>query len=194
MSVDLRPVTRDEGRAFVRQHHRHHGWPVGFLWLHGLHDDCGDLVGIAVVGRPVARALDDGLTSEVTRCCTDTTPNAPSKLYAATEKASRSKGYRRGLTYLLVSEWARFEHRDTGEQRIAATDEEDDRLAMDGDWKRVGGASVRACQWRKLWWVKGRSWDTPGRPRTDKHPTDDKVAVGWGAWPPRITASQERRP
>lgn len=159
--IDLRPVTRAEGQAFVREHHRHHGWPAGFLWLHGLHDEAGELVGVAVVGRPVARALDDGLTCEVTRCCTDTHPNAPSKLYAATERAARAKGYRRGLTYLLASEWDRF----------------------DEHGRRIGGASVRACGWHELWRVKGRSWDTPSRPRTDKHPTEDKVAVGWGAWP-----------
>jgi hypothetical protein len=39
--LDLRPVTRDEARAFVREHHRHHSWPVDFLWLHGLTDDDG---------------------------------------------------------------------------------------------------------------------------------------------------------
>lgn len=161
----------------MREHHRHHGWPVGFLWLHGLQDEDGELVGVAVVGRPVSRELDDGLTCEVTRCCTDTSPNAPSMLYAASEKAARSKGYRRGLTYILASEWDRFEHHQTGEQRTDA------RLAENKEWRRIGGASLRACQWRELWRVKGRSWDTPTRPRTDKHPTEDKVALGWGSWP-----------
>jgi hypothetical protein len=174
---ELRPVTRDEARAFVREHHRHHGWPVGFLWLHGVHDDDGQLVGIAVVGRPVSRELDDGLTAEVTRCCTDGEPNTCSMLYAASERAAKAKGYRRGLTYLLASEWDRFECRATGEQRTDAD------LANDPEWKRIGGASVRAAGWRELWRVPGRSWDCPSRPRTDKHPTEDKVAVGWGAWP-----------
>lgn len=160
-SIELRPITRDEGRAFVREHHRHHGWPVGFLWLHGIHDEAGEIVGVAVNGRPVARGLDDGLTHEVTRCCTNGHPNACSMLYAASERAAKAKGYRRGLTYLLASEWDRFD--DTG--------------------KRIGGASVRAAGWRELWRVKGRSWDRDSRPRTDKHPTENKVAVGWGAWP-----------
>ena len=172
--IDLRPVTRNEGRAFVRAHHRHHGWPIGFLWLHGLHDDSGELVGVAVVGRPVARGLDDGLTAEVTRCCTDGEPNACSMLYGASERAARAKGYRRGLTYLLASEWDRFEHLETGERRM------DSALARDPMWKRVGGASVRAVGWRELWRVKGRSWDCASRPRTDKHPT------GPAAPPPRL--------
>lgn len=148
--ISLRPVTRDEGRDFVRQHHRHHTWPVGFLWLHGLHDETGSLAGVAVVGRPVARHLDDGLTCEVTRLCTNGYPNACSILYGASRRAALTKGYRRGLTYILASE---------------------------------DGASLRAAGWRIGWKVKGRSWDTPSRPRTDKHPTEDKVAYVWGAWP-----------
>lgn len=175
--IDLRPITRDEGRAFVRQHHRHHIWPVGFLWLHGIHDDDGRVVGVAVVGRPVARALDDGLTTEVTRCCTDGVPNGCSMLYAASERAAKAKGYRRGLTYLLASEWDRYENRLTGEIVV------DRSLAGNAAWKHIGGATVKAIGWKLLWRVKGRSWDCPSRPRSDKHPTEDKVAVGWGAWP-----------
>lgn len=161
MGLDLRPITRDEGDAFIRQHHRHHGVPVGALWRHAVHDDAGEIVGVAVAGRPVARALDDGLTVEVTRMCSDTHPNACSMLYAAVKRAADAKGYRRGLTYILASEWDRF----------------------DGEGRRIGGASARAAGYRFLWRVKGRSWDTPSRPRTDKHPTEDKVALGWGAWP-----------
>ena len=43
-----------------------------------------------------------------------------------------------------------------------------------------------------LWTVKGRSWDTPSRPRTDKHPTEDKQAWGWGAWPSEEIATKEQ--
>ncbi|RKL15110.1 hypothetical protein BFJ72_g15359, partial [Fusarium proliferatum] len=88
----------------AQAHHRHHGCPVGALWRQGVHDDAGRLVGVAVVGRPVARALDDGLTVEVTRLCTDGAANACSLLYAATKRAAEAKGYRRGLTYILSSE------------------------------------------------------------------------------------------
>lgn len=148
--LELRPVKRDDARPFIREHHRHHGVPTGFMWAHGVHDDNGELVGVATVGRPVARALDDGLTAEVTRLCTNGAPNACSILYGAARRAAIAKGFRRGLTYILASE---------------------------------DGASLRASGWRYLWAVKGRSWDTPTRPRTDKHPTEDKHAYGWGAWP-----------
>lgn len=143
------PLTRKAAQAFVAEHHRHHRPQVGDLWCQGLADGEGKLIGVAVVGRPVARALDDGLTMEVTRLCTDGSRNACSILYAAARRAAEAKGYRRGLTYLLASE---------------------------------NGASVRASGWRRLWDVRGRSWSCPSRPRTDKHPTEDKVAYGWGDW------------
>jgi len=65
--ITLRPVQRIKARQFVLDHHRHHGWVSGFLWLQGLAGEGGALIGTAVVGRPVARALQDGLTTEVTR-------------------------------------------------------------------------------------------------------------------------------
>lgn len=102
--IELRPCTRDAARAFIAAHHRHHGVPVGWLWLHGVHDADGVLAGIAVVGRPVARGLDDGLTMEVTRLCTLGVRNACSMLYSAARRAAIAKGYRRGLTYILDSE------------------------------------------------------------------------------------------
>lgn len=146
----LRPITRDEAHDYIRRHHRHHGAPVGELWRHAVHDADGVLVGVATVGRPVARALDDGLTVEVTRLCTSGAPNACSMLYAAARRVAQDKGYRRGLTYILASE---------------------------------DGGSLRASGWSHLWEVRGRSWDTPSRRRVDTHPTEDKVAWGWGAWP-----------
>ncbi len=150
MGIELRPITRDQAHAWIAAKHRHHGPPVGELWRHALHDDNGVIVGVATVGRRVARALDDGLTVEVTRLCTDGEPNACSMLYGAARRAADTKGYRRGLTYILASE---------------------------------SGVSLRAAGYRRLWTVKGRSWDCASRPRTDKHPTEDKVAYGWGAWP-----------
>lgn len=57
------------------------------------------LVGVAIAGRPVARALDDGLTLEVARTCTDGTRNANSMLYGAIWQAARAMGYTRCVTY-----------------------------------------------------------------------------------------------
>src|SRR5262245_10456146 len=55
-------------------------------------------------GRPVARQLDDGLTAECGRLCTDGTFNACSLLYAAAWRAARAIGYVRLLTYTRTDE------------------------------------------------------------------------------------------
>jgi hypothetical protein len=162
----LRPIKQRAGFAFIREHHRHHKPPRGWLWGHSVQNGEGAIVGVAVVGRPVARPLDDGWTCEVTRLCTIGDRNACSMLYAAARRAADAKGYRRGLTYILASEWDRFEGN-----------------------RRIGGRSLMAAGYRLLWRVDGRSWNCRSRPRTDKHPTEDKVALGWGDWSGVETAS-----
>jgi hypothetical protein len=62
-------------------------------------DDAGELVGVAMAGRPIARHLDDGKTIEVNRTCTDGTANANSMLYGAVWRAARAMGYQRCITY-----------------------------------------------------------------------------------------------
>jgi hypothetical protein len=57
-----------------------------------------------MAGRPVARRLDDGLTLEVTRLCTDGTANACSILYAACRRVAKAMGYKRIITYVLKDE------------------------------------------------------------------------------------------
>ena len=62
------------------------------------------LCGVVVVGRPVARMLDSGLTAEVTRLATNGTKNACSILYAAAARAAEAMGYTKIQTYILASE------------------------------------------------------------------------------------------
>ncbi|WP_337229470.1 XF1762 family protein [Pseudomonas aeruginosa] len=65
--LDICPLTLAEANAFVEQYHRHHGPVQGHKFSLGL--AAGErIVGVAIVGRPVARHLDDGMTLEVTRC------------------------------------------------------------------------------------------------------------------------------
>jgi hypothetical protein len=103
--LKLVPVTFKQASAFIRAHHSHHLPPVGWRWGHGVALE-GQLVGVATVGRPVARELDrpELRTVEVTRCCTDGTKNAASMLYGAAWRAAKALGYRRLITYTLVSE------------------------------------------------------------------------------------------
>jgi hypothetical protein len=96
-------MTRAEAHAFVRRHHRHHKPSVSDKFCLGV--AAADIVvGVAVVGRPVARALDDGWTLEVTRVATDGTRNACSALYGAAWRAARALGYRKLVTYTLPEE------------------------------------------------------------------------------------------
>jgi hypothetical protein len=101
--LHLIPLPLAEANAFVASLHRHHPPVVGHKFSLGSTLD-GTLVGIAIVGRPVSRIRDDGLTLEVTRLCTDGTRNACSFLYGAAARATFALGYRRLGTYTLPSE------------------------------------------------------------------------------------------
>ena len=102
MSLRIVPVTLAEANAFVGRLHRHNKPVVGAKFCVGVADE--KLVGVAIVGRPVARKLDDGMTAEITRVCTDGTRNAPSMLYGACRRAARAMGYDRIFTYTLPEE------------------------------------------------------------------------------------------
>lgn len=103
MKLQAVPCSISDAREYVTQFHRHHGAPVSGLFAVACSD--GERVcGIGIVGRPVARALQDGWTAEVTRIATDGTKNAASFLYGACWRAARALGWRRLLTYTLASE------------------------------------------------------------------------------------------
>jgi hypothetical protein len=104
MSLRLVPVTFADAAAFVGMHHRHHRPPVGHKFSIGVATDDDVLVGVAMVGRPVARWLDDGHTLEVNRTATDGTRNANSMLYGAAARAAFALGYRRLITYTQAGE------------------------------------------------------------------------------------------
>jgi len=99
----LQPITYKEACIFIENYHRHHQPPQG--WKFGIAANNGeDIVGVITVGRPIARNLDNGMTLEVTRCCTDGTKNACSFLYGAAWRAGKALGYKRMITYTLNSE------------------------------------------------------------------------------------------
>jgi len=99
----LTPITLKQASAFVDRLHRHNKAPRGHKFSIGLRDD-GKLIGVVMCSRPVARAFDDGFTLEVSRTCTDGTPNANSMLYGAAWRAARSMGYQRCVTYTQADE------------------------------------------------------------------------------------------
>jgi uncharacterized CHY-type Zn-finger protein len=140
----LQPVTQEEAFAFVDRHHETHDAPQGWKFGVGVNDGEA-VVGVAVVGRPVSRHQDDGVTLEATRCCTDGTKNAASKLYAAAWRAAKNMGYRRLITYTLA-------------------DSEDGvpLRAVDG---------YRVVHQRN----SGGDWASPSRPRVDTSPEEQKT-------------------
>lgn len=144
VNLELVPITFEEACAFIAEYHRHSPAPVGWKFGVGLTD--GDkIVGVVIVGRPVARYVDDGWTAEVTRLATDGTPHASSKLYAAAWRAARALGYRRLVTYTLRTEPG-TSLRAAGWKEIGRTDE------RGRSWNRPGRPRVeRNVAQRRLW-------------------------------------------
>lgn len=101
--MELRTITLKEANRFVALNHRHHLPVRGHKFSLAAYVN-DDLHGVAIVGRPLSRVLDDGLTVEVLRLCTDGYKNACSFLYAAAARAARALGYKRIITYILQSE------------------------------------------------------------------------------------------
>ena len=139
MSLRAVPMDLEGANEFVSRHHRHHGAVVGHKFSIGAEKDSA-LVGVVIIGRPVSRRLDDGVTLEVTRLCSDGTKNACSFLYGAAARAAFALGYQRIGTYIRA-------------------DESGTTLAAAG-WRLVGETSGRS------WSVPSR----PRRDKTDLTP------------------------
>lgn len=153
--LELCPVTITEAQVFVDRHHRHHDAPQGGLFAVAVSAPCpcNDardptcalcegagrwIIGVAVIGRPIAPERQDGYTAEITRVCVrEGFKNACSMLYGASWRAARSLGYRRIGTYTRKDEPG-TSLRAAGYRLIAET---------------------RARSWAK---------DNPSRPRVDK--------------------------
>lgn len=153
------PMTIAEANAYVAAHHRHNKPVQGARFAIGarLHD--GLLVGVAIVGRPVARRLQDGVTAEVLRVCTDgevrRLPNGHtvpvcSRLYSACWRAWQAMGGQRLVTYTLDTE---------------------------------SGSSLRGAGWRVVGQVpafaEGKGWTT--RPGREWQPANGQMKLRWEA-------------
>lgn len=101
--MKIEPITFREACKFVSNYHRHNKPPRGHKFSVALRNS-GELVGVAMAGRPVARHFDDGKTLEVNRTCTDGSRNANSMLYGAVWRAAKAMGYERCITYTQANE------------------------------------------------------------------------------------------
>ena len=101
--IKIVPISLKDANEFVRVCHRHHKPVPGHKFSVAISD--GESIrGVAIIGRPVARHIDNGLTLEVNRCCTDGVKNGCSMLYGAAWRVTRELGYQRLITYTLQSE------------------------------------------------------------------------------------------
>lgn len=97
------PLTLKEANNFIEDHHRHHKPVRGHRFSLGCLKD-GQMVGVAICGRPVARKTNYQEVLEVTRLCTDGTKNTCSFLYSACARVAKEMGFKKIQTFILDSE------------------------------------------------------------------------------------------
>ncbi len=98
------PVTNERAKEYVDSFHRHHGSSVQARFCLGAVDEARMVRAVVMVGRPVARLLDDGWTLEVNRLASDGCENACSALYGAARRVAKEMGYRKLITYIREDE------------------------------------------------------------------------------------------
>ena len=101
--MNLRPVTLREANEVIEKWHSHHPKVKTKIFGVGAEHE-GEVVGVVVVERPIARMLTDGYTCEVSRLCTNGHKNAASFLLGAVTRAARALGYRRVVSYTRTDE------------------------------------------------------------------------------------------
>ena len=102
--LTIRPCELKDANRFILAHHRHHKPVQGHRFSVSAWDREGRMVGVVCVGRPVARMTNQREVLEVTRLCTDGTPNACSKLYSVAARIGKEMGYRSIQTFILATE------------------------------------------------------------------------------------------
>lgn len=134
--MNIVPITLRKANDIVTQWHRHHKPSRGHKFSIALIKD-SVYIGIAICGRPVSRESDDGFTLEVSRLCTDGTPNACSKLYGACARIAKEMGYAKIQTYILESEPG---------TSLKASGWTMEAVTAGGQWKRTDGVVNRTDQ------------------------------------------------
>lgn len=137
-------IELDEANQFVANHHRHHKPVVGHRFSIGAEND-GKLVGCVIVGRPVARQVDQKHIAEVTRLTTDGTPNACSFLYAQAARAAKELGFKSIQTFILQQESG---------TSLKASEWKCLGITKVGSWQTRTGRRTDQPQEQKMKWVK----------------------------------------
>lgn len=147
MKLQIKPIRLKEAKDFISKHHRHNKPPLS--WRFGASIwNWETLVGVVMVGRPVARLLDHKSIVEVNRLCIDPSldkelsAHACSMLYSWSAKQAKKRGFKKIITYILETE---------------------------------KGTGLKASGWINDGMTKGGSWNRRSRPRLDSAPTVKKV-------------------
>jgi hypothetical protein len=155
-------------RRFVARHHAHCGIPTAWRF-HAAVFNGATLMGVAIVGNPVARALMGRGIVEVNRLCIrrDTADalrwNAASMLYGWCAREARRRGFAKIITYTRVDE---------------------------------PGTSLAASGWTHEAMIRGRGWHSALRARSNANGWIDKVrwSRSLGARPQRNPTPERSLP
>jgi len=145
--LEVRPISFRDACGFVRRHHRHCQPPTAWRWGGALYNGFV-LIGVVMVGNPVARAFMHLGVVEVTRLTVrgDTEPmlrkDACSTLYAWSSREAERRGFSRIISYVREDE---------------------------------PGTSLLASGWTRDCAVRGRSWHSKRRQRSNNNADVDKV-------------------
>ena len=102
--LEIVPISFKEAKDYVNKYHRHlKATMKGCKFVIAVSNN-DIIVGVAIVGRPIARYLNDGWTLEINRTCTDGTKNVNSMLYAACWRVAKNMGYKKLITYIRKDE------------------------------------------------------------------------------------------
>lgn len=143
------PIGRPAARRFVLEHHEHCPPPAGDRFRASIWNGI-TLIGVVIVGRPVARMLPQQEWVEVNRLCVRRDIPAPlrwnacSQMYGWAAREAKRRGFERIITYTMETE---------------------------------PGITLKAAGWNIDGKVgrAGKSWNCPSRPRVDKTPTVPKI-------------------
>lgn len=103
VNLKIKHIELRDTNQYIANFHRHHKPVTGHRFSIACYE-AERLCGVAIVGRHVARRIDQHQTVEVLRLCTDGTPNTCSALYGACRRCARELGYCRIITYVLQDE------------------------------------------------------------------------------------------
>lgn len=149
MTLRLHPLKRTEANAYIKAHHRHHGKVVGDIFRVGVMFD-DELVGVAIVGRPKSRVIQ-----------------LKEPLTVEVVRVCTGGGHSKNAASMLYGAVRRAAWALGYTKIITYT------------LKSEAGTSLRAAGYRIIGETKGRHWNTPSRPRNDKHVIADRLK--WGS-------------